>query len=107
MSSLQAYTNIARSLKAQYPHLRSQDDVTIATEAIVNNPGKFTSFLPSITNNSANVMKNDPLSVSGPDKSSTILESTTEDDREREQARAYYNAKYQVDHDDYLLEDSS
>tara|TARA_R100000081_G_scaffold43205_1_gene20373 strand:- start:5523 stop:11867 length:6345 start_codon:yes stop_codon:yes gene_type:complete len=104
MSSLQAYTNIARSLKAQYPHLRSQDDVTIATEAIVNNPGKFTSFLPSITNNSANVMKNDPLSVSGPDKSSTILESTTDDDREREQARAYYNAKYQVDHDDYLLE---
>ncbi|QDP67729.1 MAG: hypothetical protein Unbinned15contig1001_39 [Prokaryotic dsDNA virus sp.] len=104
MSSLQAYTNIARSLKAQYPHLRSQDDVTIATEAIANNPGKFTSFLPSITNNSANVMKNDPLSVSGPDKSSIILESTTDDDREREQARAYYNAKYQVDHDDYLLE---
>ena len=88
MSSLQAYTNIARSLKAQYPHLRSKDDVTIATEAIVNNPGKFTPFLPSITNVAADVMKNDPLSVSGPDTSSVILESTTDDDREKERAKS-------------------
>jgi hypothetical protein len=104
MNQLQSYTNIARALKAQYPHLRGQDDVSIATEAIVNNPGKFTSFLPTINEVAGDVMKHDPLSISGPDTSSTILESTTDDDREREQARAYYNSKYEVNHDDFLLE---
>ena len=104
MNQLESYTNIARALKAQYPHLRDKDDVEVATQAITLNPGVYDEFLPSPNENAIAALDYNPLNTFAAPEVKQIEENVSDNDLEKEKARAYYNNKYQIKHDDYLLE---
>ena len=92
-----AHLEIARRLKAKFPHLRDYDDVTVATNAIAEYPDAFSSYVVPPAEKATSYL--DVNLVENPEQNELI----DDDAKAFGNAKMYYDAKYGVDHDKYLL----
>ena len=110
-------TEIARQLKARYPQYRDMDDVELATKAVANFPSLtnqpnpvFESELNQPLQNfeesqelADQYLKSNPLNNFSNEDKTDFRELLSNEDIEKSKAKNYYDAIYNMDHDDILL----
>ena len=99
------YKSLATRIKSQYPEYREMDDTNLVLKINEKNPNILRPYLPTPVDLANTALENNPLNTFNEDQKNMILNVLNEDDLNKVIAKNYYDAKYQTNHDDILLEE--
>ena len=99
------YKSLAARIKSQYPEYREMDDTNLVLKINEKNPDLLRPYLPTPVDLANTALENNPLNTFNQNQKDMILNVLNENDLNKVTAKNYYDAKYQTNHDDVLLEE--